>query len=186
MRRSKEKGQVLMEFVVCLIPIILVFSGLILVAVLGRANVQNTIKTRSAVDLGKNMGSAKAEEILTWDYGKDEIPFSADDTALTGANSYYIANDLDTSVNTVPETFKSNLKLQEMYDREFVSRMPGRVDFTKAADLVGAKVEMRDVLSKKKLKFFERMFHLHLKSFHVDMKDTSFMPEGKSTEYEIN
>lgn len=186
MKKSAEKGQAFVEFVVCLIPLIFILSGLILVAILSQANVKCTIQARSLADLKESPEQVDAKNILTWDYGKDEIPFSADDTALTGANSYYIANDLDTSVNTVPETFKSNLKLQEMYDREFVSQMPGRVDFTKAADLVGAKVEMRDVLSKKKLKFFERMFHLHLKSFHVDMKDTSFMPEGKSTEYEIN
>ena len=62
MRRSRVKGQVLMEFVICLIPIIFVFSGLILVAVLGRANVQNTIQTRSAVDLGKNHTLPAAEK----------------------------------------------------------------------------------------------------------------------------
>ena len=96
MRRSREKGQVLMEFVICLIPIIFVFSGLILVAVLGRANVQNTIQARSAVDLGKNHGSARAEDILNWNYGKDQVPFTGDDKPNTGAVSYYSSEDMTT------------------------------------------------------------------------------------------
>ena len=97
-----------MEFVVCLIPIIFVFSGLILVAVLGRANVQNTIQARSAVDLGKNHGSARAEDILNWNYGKDQVPFTGDDKPNTGAVSYYSSEDMTTEKYTVTDTFIRN------------------------------------------------------------------------------
>jgi len=184
MRRSKEKGQVLMEFVVCLIPIIFVFSGLILVAVLGRANVQNTIQTRSAVDLGKNTGSAKAEDILTWDYGKDTIPFSSDDKPKNGAQTYYSADDMNTEKYTVADTFTNTLNLKDVYNADHVKQMPGQSSFLIAADLVGAELTVDDILSAKQLTFFSRMYHIYMKSFHVDIKDQSFMPKTKDERYE--
>ena len=175
-----------MEFIVCLIPLIFILSGLILIAVLGRANVKCTINSRSMADLGISSGKAEAQEILFWDHGKDQIPFTVNDAAITGAQSYLIANDLDTSVNTVSGTFDKNLKLQDMYDGEYVSEMPGRINFTKAANLTGSKVKVDDVLTKKNMKFFARLFQLHLKSFHVNLHDTTFMPEGEEAQYELN
>jgi hypothetical protein len=185
MKKSAEKGQAFMEFIVCLIPLVVVFSGLILIAVLGRANVKSTIQARSLADLGTAAEKAVPQNILYWDYGKDRVPFTADDMAITGSNTYLIAPDLDTEINTVTGTFDTNLKFQDMHDREFVSRMPGRVSFTNAANLNGAAVTINDVLARKNMKFFERMFHLHLKSFNVNIRNTAFMPEGKDSEYEI-
>ena len=123
MRRSSEKGQALTEFVVCIIPIIFVFSGLILVAVLGRANVQNTIQARSAVDLGEEPGKAKVQEILTWDYGKDRVPFTSDDKPSGGARTYYSAEDFDTEKYTVSNTFDRSLNLQQLYDGKYTLNM---------------------------------------------------------------
>lgn len=185
MRRSAEKGQVLMEFVVCIIPIIFVFSGLILVAVLGRANVQNTIQTRSAVDLGKSPGKAKTQEILTWDYGKDTIPFTSDDKPNSGARSYYSADDMDTEKHTVSDTFERALNLRDVYNAGFTLQMPGQTSFTQAADLVGAEVAVDDVLSAKQMQFFSRLFQIYLNSFHLDIKDQAFMPKTKDTRYEV-
>ena len=185
MRRSTEKGQVLMEFVVCLIPIIFVFSGLILVAVLGRANVQNTIQTRSAVDLGKSPGKAKAEDILSWDYGKDLVPFTSDDKPNSGARTYYSSEDMDTEKYTVAETFDKTFNLRDAYNAGYTLQMPGQSSFTIAADLVGAEVSVGDVLSTKQMNFFSRMFQIYLKSFHLDIKDTAFMPKTKDPRYEV-
>ena len=185
MRRSVEKGQVLMEFVVCIVPIIFVFSGLILMAVLGRANVQNTIQTRSAVDLGNNPGKAKVEEILTWDYGKDQVPFTSDDRSKSGARSYYSAEDMDTEKYTVAQTFDTNFNLREAYDAGHTLQMPGKTSFTAAADLVGAEISVDDVLSAKQMHFFSRLFQIYLKSFHLNIKDTAFMPKTKDSRYEV-
>ena len=186
MRRSREKGQVLMEFVICLIPIIFVFSGLILVAVLGRANVQNTIQARSAVDLGKNHGSARAEDILNWNYGKDLVPFTGDDKPNTGAVSYYSSEDMTTEKYTVADTFTSSLNLRDVYNAGYTLQLPGQTSFAMAADLVGSEVSVDDILSAKQLTFFSRMFQIYLKSFHVDIKDRAFMPRTKDTRYEIS
>lgn len=185
MRRSSEKGQALMEFVVCIIPIIFVFSGLILVAVLGRANVQNTIQTRSAVDLGKSPGQAQAEEILGWDYGKDTVPFTSDDKPTKGAQSYYSSEDMNTEKYTVAATFEKTFNLRDAYTSGYTLQMPGQTNFTLAADLVGAEVSVDDILSAKQLNFFSRLFQIYLKSFHLDIKDTAFMPKTKDTRYEI-
>ena len=185
MSKKTEKGQAFMEFVVCLIPLILVFSGLILVAVLGRANVQNTINARSSVDLGKSPGKAKALEIISWNYGKDLVPFTNDDSPVTGAKTYFTGEDFDTEKYTVSDTFEGKLNLQELHDKEYIYQMPGRVNFTLAADLVGAEVSVDDVLSMKKMQFFSRMFQIYLNSFHMNIKDTSFMPRGKDTHYEV-
>ncbi len=185
MRRSSEKGQALTEFVVCIIPIIFVFSGLILVAVLGRANVQNTIQARSAVDLGEEPGKAKVQEILTWDYGKDRVPFTSDDKPSGGARTYYSAEDFDTEKYTVSNTFDRSLNLQQLYDGKYTLNMPGRVNFTQAADLYGAEVSVDDILSAKQMSFFSRMFRIYLTSFDLDITDTSFMPRTKDARYEI-
>ena len=185
MRRSSEKGQALTEFVICIIPILFVFSGLILVAVLGRANVQNTIRTRSAVDLGESPGKAKVQDILSWDYGRDGVPFTSDDKSTGGARSYYSAEDFDTEKYTVPNTFDRPLNLQHLYDAKYTLNMPGRENFTQAADLVGAEVSVDDVLSAKQLNFFSRLFQIYLKSFDLDITDTAFMPQTKDSRYEI-
>lgn len=185
MRRSTERGQALMEFVVCLIPVIFVFSGLILVAVLGRANVQNTIQTRSAVDLGKNPGKAKAEDILNWNYGKDQVPFTSDDKPNPGARTYYSSEDMDTEKYTVAETFDTTFNLRDAYNAGYTLQMPGQSSFTIAADLVGAEIAVGDILSAKQMNFFSRMFQIYLKSFHLDIKDKAFMPKSKDPRYEF-
>ena len=97
MKKTAEKGQAYMEFVVCIVPIIFIFSGLILVAVLGRANVQNTISARSAVDLGVNQGNASPKNIVSWDYGKDGIPFWNDDIQQTSVRRFHIRR-----IETIP------------------------------------------------------------------------------------
>ena len=185
MKKTAEKGQAYMEFVVCIVPIIFIFSGLILVAVLGRANVQNTISARSAVDLGINQGNASPKNIVSWDYGKDGIPFSSDDVPVTGENTYYVADQLDTEKNTVSNTFRETLNLRDVYSAGHVNRLPGQNSFTNAADLVGAEVSAGDVLSRKKMNFFARMFHIHLNSFGTNIKDSVFMPRMKDERYNV-
>lgn len=185
MKRSAEKGQAFTEFVVCLIPFIFIFSGLILVAILGRANVQNTIQARSSVDLGKNFGNAKTEQILSWDYGKDQVPFTTDDKAITGAKTYYSSEDFDTEKYTVSDTFVNTFNLKDAYESEYVLQMPGTVNFTIAADLVGAEVSVDDILSRKQMHFFSRMFQIYLNSFHMDIRDKAFMPKTKDSRYEV-
>lgn len=185
MKRTAEKGQAYMEFVVCIIPLIFVFSGLILVAVLGRANVQNTINARSASDLGKSQGNAQPKNIVVWDYGKDSIPFTADDVPVTGENTYYVSDQMDTEKNTVSGKFSASFNLQDAFNAGYVGNMPGQNTFTHAADLVGTEVSAGDVLSKKKLTFFSRMFQIYLNSFHTNVKDTVFMPNTKDAKYNV-
>ena len=186
MKKSAEKGQALTELVVCLIPIILIFSGVILIAVLGRANVQNTIQARSQAELGRQTEKEEPMQISDWDYGKDRIPYTSDDQPLTNARFYLAAGDFDTEKDTVPGKYTENVDLQNVFDGGYLSNLPGRVNFTQAANLTGAKLTVRDTLSKNKMQFFARMFQIHLKSQNIEIKDSVFMPETKEPYYEIN
>ena len=90
----------------------------------------------------------------------------------------------DAEKYTVSDKFDKHFNLRDAYNASYTLQMPGQNNFTLAADLVGAELSAGDVLSTKQLNFFSRMFQIYLKSFHLDIKDSAFMPKTKDMRYE--
>ena len=88
-RKEAERGQAIAEFVTCLIGIVFVFLGLLVVSILSMENVRCVLDARSEVDVasshGSSVGGGRAPEpIVEWDWGKDQLPFTAEDSTVTG------------------------------------------------------------------------------------------------------
>ncbi|HPN85219.1 MAG TPA: hypothetical protein PK821_07795 [Victivallales bacterium] len=82
--KKNESGQALAEFVICLIGILIVFSGMLMMTELGVAKVENVISARKSADVNSFSlsGSVYGMPIRTWDVGDDEVQFSEDDNPI--------------------------------------------------------------------------------------------------------
>ena len=82
-----QKGQAIMEMCVCLIPILVVFLGMIVISGLGISNIQAFIEAKASAEIASRNSNAvggAGETIHSWDYGDptqdgDGLPFTADD-----------------------------------------------------------------------------------------------------------
>ena len=85
--RRGESGQAFTELAVSLVAILAVFVGFLLVAALSSDHVSTLIRAREEADRKSSSGvsSNGGDSIRYWDYGVDEIPFTADDNAVLGS-----------------------------------------------------------------------------------------------------
>ena len=87
-RRNGESGQAFAELAVSLIAIAAAFAGFLLIAALGSDRVSTLIRAREDADRKSSSGisSQGGESIRYWDYGTDEVPFTADDQPMIGSS----------------------------------------------------------------------------------------------------
>ena len=85
--RRGESGQAFAELTVSLVAILAVFVGFLLMAALCSDRVTTLITARTNADLKSSRGisSQEGESIQRWDYGPDGIPYTTDDTAVSGS-----------------------------------------------------------------------------------------------------
>src|SRR3989339_1675061 len=83
--RKFEKGQAITEMVIGLIAIMTVFLGLLFMATVGIANIETMLDARSQADQDAYNGTVDPQgiSIREWNYGSDEIYFTADDAPVT-------------------------------------------------------------------------------------------------------
>lgn len=87
--RKNERGQAVAELTIGLLAIMAVFVGLLCVSALGIENIKNLIVARGGADGNAYNGSVEedtGQDIIDWDYGSDELYFTADDVANRGTN----------------------------------------------------------------------------------------------------
>lgn len=83
-----QKGQAIMEVCVCLIPILVVFLGMIVISGLGISNIQAFLEAKANAEIASrntNAVGGAGNTIHSWDYGQDgdNLPFTADDQPVT-------------------------------------------------------------------------------------------------------
>ena len=85
--RHGESGQAFAELTVSLIAILAVFVGFLLIAALCSDRVTTLITARTKADKMSSNGlsSQEGESIQRWDYGADGIPYTTDDSAVSGS-----------------------------------------------------------------------------------------------------
>jgi hypothetical protein len=99
-KRKYEKGQAVAELTIALIAIMAVFVGLLCVSALGIENIKNLITARGGADRNSYngvIGSDSGQSIIEWNYGSDELYFTADDVPSAGSSEDggYFAQQLD-------------------------------------------------------------------------------------------
>ena len=92
--RRGESGQAFAELAVSLIAILAAFVGFLLVAALSSDRVSTLVRAREDADRRSSSGiiSMDGDSIRYWNYGADEIPFTVDDSPVsgsTGDGSYF-------------------------------------------------------------------------------------------------
>jgi len=86
--RRGESGQAFAELAVSLIAILAAFVGFLLVAALSSDRVSTLVRAREEADRRSSSGviSLDGQSIRYWNYGEDGIPFTVDDTPLSGSS----------------------------------------------------------------------------------------------------
>ncbi len=87
-KRKSERGQALGELTISLIGLCAVMIGMLTIACLGMNGIRNTIAARGQADKFSFSGIEKGspDNISTWKYGSDGIPFTNDDHQVRGSS----------------------------------------------------------------------------------------------------
>lgn len=194
-RKEAERGQAITEFVTCLIGMVFVFLGLLVVSILSMENVRCVLDARSEVDVASSQGSAVGggrapEAILEWDWGKDNIPFTADDSTVSAGVQPTYADEFDTEKNSITDDIVSESTPADPKDRLYINPLTlfqleehGYADgraaystFLSAANLNGATVTVRDPLSKRGLPDLEKLLRSFTGNAAFTLEDSVYMP----------
>ncbi len=189
------RAQALAEFVVCLVPFLFVFSGILLLAVYGRENLLCTLSARSRIELDSAGGTLLAgggtapRNIREWNYGADRIPHTSDDTAVLTSSETALRSELYTSENTIFSgtdsagkvwnvTFSpdKSLSVDDLIDAGYVTTPAGRSAFLDAANLNSRTVKADNVLQKYGMNSLSLLFQMYLRNDSISLRDTVFMP----------
>ena len=179
-RKRREGGQAIAEFVVSLIAILFVFLGVLAISVLSMENVTCLVEARSEADvassLGSTLGGASPEQILEWDYGADEIPFTADDEPVSGMGSDNFARNFDTGEDLVEDSGVFRLTLSQLAEGGYADGSAGETTFLAAANLNGYTHTETDPLSKRGLPELQSLLRRIVGGGKFVLKDTVFIP----------
>ena len=177
-RCRRESGQAIAEFVVSLIAILFVFLGVLAIAVLSMENVTCLVEARSEADvassLGSTLGGASPVQILEWDYGADEIPFTAE--PVSGMGSENFARNFDTGEDLVEDSGVFRLTLNQLADGGYADGSAGETTFLAAANLNGYTHTETDPLSKRGLPELQSLLRRIVGGGKFVLKDTVFIP----------
>ncbi len=179
-RKHHESGQAFAEFVISLIAILFIFVGVLSVSVITMENVSCLIRTRSeagvASSLGTAVGGVSPQTILEWDYGKDNIPFTADDKSISGADSEIMAQKFNTAEDSLPNSGLLTMSLADFAKQGYADGRAGETPFLAAANLNGFTNTVTDPLSKRGLPEIQRLFRRIIGGEKFVLEDTVFIP----------
>jgi len=134
--RQNESGQAMVEMCTGLIGIMVVFSGMLFISGVGVESVRALITARENADA--ELGSAPASFISYWNYGEDEIPFSADDTPVSSSSSNQMASELSNNfINLTTDSLTMN--------HPFTTGAQSSDLFTGSVSLLGASGNQNDL-----------------------------------------
>ena len=188
-RRFRRHGQALTELAVSLVAILAVISGMLLITGLGVRNVRNLIQARQEADRKSRdgFGAEEGKDIRFWSYGKDNLPFTRDDTTVSAAQdvSGNFMNELDT--NDEADEADDGLIL-DLRHTGTLAHIPARNDFAKntalqhfflsAATLAGHTETDEDPLASLHLASIRQMVRNLLLKDDLSLNDTVFIPSN--------
>ena len=147
--RRGESGQAFAELTVSLIAILAVFVGFLLIAALCSDRVTTLISARTKADLKSSSGlsSREGESIQYWDYGVDRIPYTTDDSIVSGSGGNGALFKSQLSDNTGNVTLQNPPASMSQLRGDFTELQDSNI-FVNAASLATGKDEVYDSLGR--------------------------------------
>jgi len=144
-----ESGQAFAELTVSLIAILAVFVGFLLMAALCSDRVTTLITARTNADLKSSSGlsSQEGESIQRWDYGADGIPYTTDDTAVSGSGGNGSLFKSQLNDNTGNVTLQNPPASMSQLRGDFTTLQDNNI-FVNAASLASGKDEVSDSIGR--------------------------------------
>lgn len=180
-----ESGQAIVELAVSIVVLMLVMLAVMFFAVVGKESVKNLVRAREKADeraLSSVSGSTSAENIRRWDYGDDEIPFTADDKAVGGSGEngeYFVSQTV--AVDPDEPNMTLDLRRGGPDENNFIGDLPASSLFLFAAELTEGKETMNDPLGENELDDLEPGMDFVGLSGGIKLKDVVFLPvRGRS------
>lgn len=198
MRKNKhEQGQAITELVVGLIGIAIMFVGLLLVAVFSMENVRCLILARGEAEVasaqGTVTGGGKSPSYITeWSWGADQIPFTADDSPVTGGiQANALTEEFDTSLNTLTDDpanagknglYIRDMNLNQLTGNRYLSNLVNNSGFLAAADLTSYTAKSDDPLGNRGLPDMGNSLSVFFGTKKITLEDTVFLPSRVENE----
>ena len=181
-RRRGESGQAFAELTVSLIAILAVFVGFLLIAALGSDRVSTLIRAREEADRKSSSGvsSQGGESIRYWNYGTDEVPFTADDQPVYGSSGdgSYFRNQLADNTGNVTLQNPPN----SSYLRSDFSSLQDSNIFLNAASLAEGSAATSSTLQDHNIDKLESAIEWLFGIRSTNIEETVYMPAHKSLE----
>ena len=178
--RRGESGQAFAELAVSLVAILAVFVGFLLVAALSSDRVSTIIRAREMADRKSSSGvsSGGGESIRYWDYGTDEIPFTADDHVVPGS-----AGDGALFMRQLTDNTGQVMLSNPPSSSDLVSDFSALQDsnlFVNAADLASGDANTADTLRKHNITVLEPAIRWLFGIDGTRVEETVYMPAHKT------
>ncbi|HRR05934.1 MAG TPA: hypothetical protein P5105_01520 [Victivallales bacterium] len=138
-RKNKEKGQATAEFVISLIGILAVISGLLMMIDLGVSKTANVLDARENAEIYalNEIISSPGIPIRYWDSGEDGFLYTEDDRAVISTTED--PNIFISELNTAELSLSSGFSFSYV-ENNFVPEMSTEKVFLPAANLTSANV----------------------------------------------
>ena len=149
-QRRGESGQAFAELTVSLVAILAVFVGFLLIAALCSDRVTTLINARSNADLKSSSGlsSQEGESIQRWDYGVDGIPYTTDDSIVSGSGGDGALFKRQLTYNNRNEVSLQNPPASMAQLRGDFTTLQDNNIFVNAASLASGKDDVSDSLGR--------------------------------------
>ncbi len=180
-RTVRKNYQALTELAVSLIAFLVMIVGFLMISGLGTANLENLISAREGADkMARNgLSGADGQQLRTWSYGADNLPFTQDDMPVSGSNASgdTFRNEMQSSDQTLDLTNRGILPAIPAENNFAPDLAPSRF-FLSAAMLAGYSSSENDPLTKRNLASLKKMIAYF---FGADFKlcDSVFMPQNQ-------
>ena len=147
--RRGESGQAFAELTVSLVAILAVFVGFLLIAALCSDRVTTLISARTEADQKSMNGvsSQEGESIQRWDYGADGIPYTTDDSTVSGSGGDGALFKRQLTDNTGNVTLQNPPGSMSQLRSDFTMLQDNNI-FVNAASLASGKDEVSDSLGR--------------------------------------
>ena len=182
--RRGESGQAFAELSVSLIAILAAFIGFLLVAALSSDHVSTLIRAREEADRKSSSGvsSNGGNSIRYWDYGVDEIPFTADDNAVLGSAGDGALFKRQLTDNS-GQVMLSNPPSSSALGSDFSSLQDSNL-FVNAADLASGSAGTSNTLHSHNISSLEPAIRLLFGIDGTRVEERVYMPAHKSLSQE--
>ena len=177
--RRGESGQAFAELTVSLIAILAAFIGFLLVAALSSDRVSMLIRARESADMmsANGVSSQGGQSVRYWNYGEDEIPFTTDDSIVTGAAGDGALFKRQLTDNT-GEVMLTNPPTNLTLESDFSSLQDSHL-FVNAASLASGDAGTSDTLRNHNIGSLESAVHWLFGVRGTRVEDVVYMPAHK-------